>query len=276
MIFETGTVHCDPHPGNVLVTDDEAVSVGWWGWLTGAKAPHRLVLLDHGLYRRLDTAFRENYCRLWAAMVLMDSDEITRVAERMGLGRYAQWLPLIFTYRASGSSTLSGERMLPSERDKLRDELRGELDVSNISDLLYSMPEDMLFVARTQALLRNSCRALGIVRCVEFPHSHRLCVIHSFSAECPGSSESSVAARHRASEQHAIHHCTILAADGCCLAVHSPVCSLATSRASAVVETIHAAATTARSRLVGLGVVTKSCPDEPLVIELSKHEHENH
>jgi len=173
MIFETGTVHCDPHPGNVLVTDDEAVSVGWWGWLTGAKAPHRLVLLDHGLYRRLDTAFRENYCRLWAAMVLMDSDEITRVAERMGLGRYAQWLPLIFTYRASGSSTLSGERMLPSERDKLRDELRGELDVSNISDLLYSMPEDMLFVARTQALLRNSCRALGCASSTRFLQNAR-------------------------------------------------------------------------------------------------------
>lgn len=37
MIFNNGYVHCDPHPGNVLVkkSDDEKVSI---------------ILLDHGLY----------------------------------------------------------------------------------------------------------------------------------------------------------------------------------------------------------------------------------
>jgi aarF domain-containing kinase len=37
MIFKFGYVHCDPHPGNVLVQKDEGGNT-------------RIVLLDHGLY----------------------------------------------------------------------------------------------------------------------------------------------------------------------------------------------------------------------------------
>ena len=45
MIFEEGYVHCDPHPGNVLVQKNEA----------GAT---QIVLLDHGLYTQLTSQFR--------------------------------------------------------------------------------------------------------------------------------------------------------------------------------------------------------------------------
>ena len=38
MIFKFGYVHCDPHPGNVLVKKDP---------VTGCP---QIVLLDHGLY----------------------------------------------------------------------------------------------------------------------------------------------------------------------------------------------------------------------------------
>ena len=38
MIFHTGYVHCDPHPGNVLVKKNE---------ITGKD---QIILLDHGLY----------------------------------------------------------------------------------------------------------------------------------------------------------------------------------------------------------------------------------
>lgn len=37
MIFVQGYVHCDPHPGNILVQKDENSEV-------------KIVLLDHGLY----------------------------------------------------------------------------------------------------------------------------------------------------------------------------------------------------------------------------------
>lgn len=44
MIFIKGYVHCDPHPGNVLVEK--------------VNGRPQLILLDHGLYRDLDEEFR--------------------------------------------------------------------------------------------------------------------------------------------------------------------------------------------------------------------------
>lgn len=42
MIFEYGFIHCDAHPGNMLVR--RAVNC----------LEHEIVLLDHGLYRKVD------------------------------------------------------------------------------------------------------------------------------------------------------------------------------------------------------------------------------
>ena len=47
-IFSTGHVHCDPHPGNLLVRLAPAESSEKW----------QLVLLDHGLYCELSPALR--------------------------------------------------------------------------------------------------------------------------------------------------------------------------------------------------------------------------
>ena len=50
-IFDGGFVHCDPHPGNVLVRRRP-----------GRPSSPQLVLLDHGLYRELPAAFRVQAC----------------------------------------------------------------------------------------------------------------------------------------------------------------------------------------------------------------------
>ena len=52
MVFLHGFVHCDPHPGNVLVR-------------TRPDGSPQLVLLDHGLYRDVEDATRLHYCALW-------------------------------------------------------------------------------------------------------------------------------------------------------------------------------------------------------------------
>lgn len=53
MIHVHGFVHCDPHPGNLFVRAHP--EDGRW----------QLVVLDHGMYRRLTPQFRAAYCRLW-------------------------------------------------------------------------------------------------------------------------------------------------------------------------------------------------------------------
>ena len=43
MIFKRGFIHCDPHPGNVLVRK-------------GPKGGAEIIMLDHGLYRVGDSS----------------------------------------------------------------------------------------------------------------------------------------------------------------------------------------------------------------------------
>lgn len=50
MTFKWGWIHCDPHPGNVLVRPNPS----------NPKQP-QIVLIDHGLYIPLSEKFRQQY-----------------------------------------------------------------------------------------------------------------------------------------------------------------------------------------------------------------------
>jgi len=57
MIFINGFVHCDPHPGNLLINP------------LPNKKDFEIVLLDHGLYQSLSRTFRYNYANLWMSLL---------------------------------------------------------------------------------------------------------------------------------------------------------------------------------------------------------------
>lgn len=62
-IFITGFVHCDPHPGNVLIRAHPRNS-----------SDFQIVILDHGLCLELNNKFRSQYSQFWRAMFLRRTD----------------------------------------------------------------------------------------------------------------------------------------------------------------------------------------------------------
>lgn len=88
MIFEHGFVHCDAHPGNILVRENPK-----------NRGKPQIVLLDHGFYCRMKDDFRKQFCRLWVAMNTFDYLTVKSIAENLGMGQYFRYLPLLFTYR---------------------------------------------------------------------------------------------------------------------------------------------------------------------------------
>ncbi|ETW08547.1 Atypical/ABC1 protein kinase, variant [Aphanomyces invadans] len=149
MVFCSGFVHCDPHPGNLFVR----------------RHPHRpreaqIVLLDHGLYRQLDDDFRQTFCRLWKALLLRDNKLLMECGERFHVGPYTKFFPLIFTYRAMNSKTIMGGQMSAEEKQALRQDLKS-LQGTNVNEFFEHLPRDMLFVFRSTNLTRSLNKDLG-------------------------------------------------------------------------------------------------------------------
>ncbi|XP_071723218.1 uncharacterized protein [Rutidosis leptorrhynchoides] len=147
MIFVHGFLHGDPHPGNILISPE-------------GQNGFTLVLLDHGIYRQLDERFRLDYCQLWKALIFKDSDEIQKIGERFGAGKYARYFPIIFTGRTIDSKSALGKDMSIEERTKLRGEMRS-LKLEEISSFMESLPPDFLSILRTDGLLRSLTMTLG-------------------------------------------------------------------------------------------------------------------
>jgi aarF domain-containing kinase len=123
MIFVNGHVHCDAHPGNILVRPNPE----------NPKNP-QIVLLDHGFYCDIDDEFRNRFCKLWYAMVTMDYYEVQSLSQEMGIGEYFRYLPLLFTYRTINAKKPLGGTVSKEEIQFLKG--NDEVNFEKISFLL--------------------------------------------------------------------------------------------------------------------------------------------
>ncbi|KAJ0409511.1 hypothetical protein ATCC90586_009051 [Pythium insidiosum] len=151
MVFCHGFVHCDPHPGNIFVRRNPDPR---------AARKTQLVLLDHGLYRELDDGFRRTYCDLWRGMLVRDHALIEDCGRRLNAGEFAAYLPLLFTYRPMRSNSPLAKSLNDDERQALIQNLK-QLQFSDVTDFLQQLPRDMLFVFRTNNMIRSLNKELG-------------------------------------------------------------------------------------------------------------------
>lgn len=74
-MFDWGWVHCDPHPGNVIIRPHPK----------NPTTP-QLVLIDHGLYVRAEGHFKRQWVELWRGMLAGDFYAVERVTSQWGMG----------------------------------------------------------------------------------------------------------------------------------------------------------------------------------------------
>lgn len=97
MIFRFGHIHCDAHPGNILIRRHPA-----------RPSKPQLVLLDHGIYRTLSPEVRVKFCQLWRALIEFDHQRVLELSRFFQIEEYAHYLPILFLFRTKHSRNKIG------------------------------------------------------------------------------------------------------------------------------------------------------------------------
>ncbi|XP_025065758.1 uncharacterized aarF domain-containing protein kinase 1 isoform X4 [Alligator sinensis] len=148
MIFVNGFVHCDPHPGNVLVKKCP---------VTG-KA--HIILLDHGLYQVLTEKFRLDYCRLWQSLIKADMKQVQKYSQRLGAGDLYPLFACMLTARSWASVSRGIDRSPVTANEDVEIRTNAAAYLPQITQLLNNVPRQMLLLLKTNDLLRGIESAL--------------------------------------------------------------------------------------------------------------------
>lgn len=150
MIFRHGHVHCDPHPGNILVKST-------------AKGT-QIVLLDHGLYTELSDEFRSRYSNLWLALIQANMNSIKRYATELGVGELYGILACVVSGRpwsavVRGITEHIDKKAMQSEESEIKS--YASRYMSEINQLLSNVPRELLLILKTNDLLRSIETRMG-------------------------------------------------------------------------------------------------------------------
>jgi len=142
MIFKYGYVHCDPHPGNVLVRKSPS-------------GKEEIVLLDHGLYTQLNNEFRLNYSQFWLSILNANQDGIKEYADKLGVGQLYGLFACMVAGRSWTSITKGIDKAEKSAAEKSEIQAQIPLYMKEILDVLSHVRSEMIILFRVNDLLRS-------------------------------------------------------------------------------------------------------------------------
>lgn len=158
-IFQSGHVHCDPHPANVF-------------WRQKENGKPQLVLFDHGLYKQIDDDFRLKYARLWKSLLIADIGGIKESCSSLGVEEMYPLLAAMLTSRPfdeimerskSRSFTTKDAASMSMDANADAAMIRGYAQqyLKEIIQMLDKVPRQMLLLFKMNDCLRHIDHALG-------------------------------------------------------------------------------------------------------------------
>ncbi|XP_059620229.1 uncharacterized aarF domain-containing protein kinase 5 [Phlebotomus argentipes] len=144
-IFNSGFVHGDPHPGNVLIRQ-------------GSRGKAELVLLDHGLYETVPPDVKDSLCHFWEAIVLRDHDMMKKYATKLNVKDHYRFAEILLQrpLEAKGKFTT---RLTDEEIAYMQKIARKRFDL--IMETLKEMPRNLIFIVRNLNIIRAVARDHG-------------------------------------------------------------------------------------------------------------------
>ncbi|QIW99205.1 hypothetical protein AMS68_004723 [Peltaster fructicola] len=152
-MFLWGTVHCDPHPGNIFIRR------------TPSGTPE-LVLIDHGLYITMPDKFRKQYALFWRSLMTFDNKTIARLTKEWGINApdiFAS-ATLMRPYHGGDGKVLQEIRnMSKKERAERQYEMQQKMrkGVREILGNQEMFPQELIFIGRNMRIVQGNNQYLG-------------------------------------------------------------------------------------------------------------------
>lgn len=154
-IFEWGWVHCDPHPGNMIVRPHPFI-----------KGAPQLVLLDHGLYVRSTPKFREQYATLWKSLMTLDLEVLGEVASEWGIGEPKLFASATLMRPLSSFNGKNDEEAAKFEKEftEMNEYERSVVMKKRLQNFLVDqdrMPKELIFIGRNLRIVQGNNQMFG-------------------------------------------------------------------------------------------------------------------
>ncbi|KAF9466710.1 atypical/ABC1/ABC1-B protein kinase [Collybia nuda] len=163
-MFNWGWVHCDPHPGNVIIRPHP----------TRPGIP-QLVLIDHGLYVGVEDDFKKQWVDLWRGMLAGDFDSVEKVTKEWGMGMpdllasATLMKPIRLRKGETAAQKLNREEI---EKDQIAELQRKPMTQYEMSVLMKKrlkgflkdtdrMPKALIFLMRNMRMVQGNNQSLG-------------------------------------------------------------------------------------------------------------------
>jgi len=154
-IFQTGFVHCDPHPANVF-------------WRSTKKGKLELVLFDHGLYKQIDDDFRITYAKLWKSLLMADIEGIKSSCCALGVEEMFPLLAAMLTSRPfdevierNKTKSFTAKDSIDANSDVAMIRGYAQQYLKEIIQMLDKVPRQMLLLFKMNDCLRHIDHSLG-------------------------------------------------------------------------------------------------------------------
>jgi aarF domain-containing kinase len=146
-IFEWGWVHCDPHPGNMIVRPHPTI-----------KGAPQLVLLDHGLYVHSTPEFRQQYATLWKSLMTLDLEVLGKVASEWGIGEPKLFASATLMRPMSSFNNKNDEEAAKFEKEfsSMNEYEKSVVMKRRLQNLLVDqerIPKELVFIGRNLRLV---------------------------------------------------------------------------------------------------------------------------
>ncbi|CCM06775.1 uncharacterized protein FIBRA_09073 [Fibroporia radiculosa] len=145
-IFDWGWVHCDPHPGNIIIRPHPR-----------HPTTPQFVLLDHGLYVRVTADFQQQYATLWKGLMTLDRGVVAGVAGEWGIGAPDLFASATLMRPVKfGGAQENFEEMTEYERSvRMKETLRTFLTDTD------KIPKPLIFIGRNMRIVQGNNQSFG-------------------------------------------------------------------------------------------------------------------